>query len=139
MNTALRNTLIVVLLLLTALVALWFVRSFEKASEEITLPAYGEPTYNALYALREALIRDGSKAETRRKLDLPAMQLQPGDTVLMLDDPRLLTPAQVEGLLDWVQFGGHLLLRAPDADEDLDGDDQGLLERLGVVLSLIHI
>lgn len=135
MNTALRNSLIIVLLLLTALIAFWFVRNFEKTSEEITLPAYGEPNYNALYALRETLIRDGSKAETRRQLDLPAMQLQPGDTVLMLDDPRLLTSAQVESLLDWVQFGGHLLLRAPDADEDLDGDEQGLLERLGVVTS----
>lgn len=135
MNTALRNSLIIVLLLLTGLIAFWFVRNFEKSSEEITLPAYGEPTYNALYALRETLIRDGSKAETRRQLDLAAMQLQPGDTVLMLDDPRLLTTAQVDSLLDWVQFGGHLLLRAPDADEDLDGDEQGLLERLGVVTS----
>lgn len=135
MNSALRNSLIIVLLLLTCLIAFWFVRNFERTSEEITLPAYGEPTYNALYALRETLIRDGSKAETRRQLDLPTMQLQPGDTVLMLDDPRLLTPAQVESLLDWVQFGGHLLLRAPDADEDLDGDEQGLLERLGVVTS----
>lgn len=135
MNTALRNSLIIVLLLLTCLIAFWFVRNFEKTSEEITLPAYGEPTYNALYALRETLIRDGNKAETRRKLDLPAMQLLPGDTMLMLDDPRLLTPTQVESLLDWVQFGGHLLLRAPDADEDLDGDEQGLLERLGVVTS----
>ncbi|MGE8232766.1 MAG: DUF4350 domain-containing protein [Stenotrophomonas sp.] len=135
MNAAVRNALIVGLLLLTALIAFWFFRNFEKSSEEITLPAYGEPTYNALYALRETLIRDGVKAETRRKLDLPAMQLQPGDSVLMLDDPRLLTPAQVESLLDWVQFGGHLLLRVPDADEDLDGDEQGLLERLGVVTS----
>ncbi len=134
MSASVRNTVIgVVLLMLVGLIATWFLRSFEKGSEEITLPPYGEPTYNALYALRETLIRDGSKAESRRQLDLPAMQLQPGDTVLMLDDPRQLTPAQVEGLLDWVQFGGHLLLRAPDADEDLDGNEQGLLERLGVV------
>jgi len=134
MSAPVRNTVIgVVLLMLVGLIATWFLRSFEKGSEEITLPPYGEPTYNALYALRETLIRDGSKAESRRQLDLPAMQLQPGDTVLMLDDPRQLTPAQVEGLLDWVQFGGHLLLRVPDADEDLDGNEQGLLERLGVV------
>lgn len=85
MNAAVRNTLVIVLLVLATLVAFWFVRNYEKVSEEVTLPAYGEPTYNALYALREALIRDGSKAETRRQLDLPAMQLQPGDTVLMLD------------------------------------------------------
>ena len=136
MSAPVRNTVIgVVLLMLVGLIATWFLRSFEKGSEEITLPAYGEPTYNALYALRETLIRDGSKAESRRQLDLPAMQLQPGDTVLLLDDPRQLTPAQVEGLLDWVQFGGHLLLRAPNADEDLDGNEQGLLERLGVVTS----
>ena len=44
--------------------------------------------------MRETLIRDGSKAETRRQLDLPAMQLQPSDTVLMLDDPRLLVAAR---------------------------------------------
>lgn len=136
MSAPVRNTVIgVVLLMLVGLIATWFLSSFEKGSEEITLPPYGEPTYNALYALRETLIRDGSKAESRRQLDLPAMQLQPGDTVLMLDDPHQLTPAQVEGLLDWVQFGGHLLLRAPDADEDLDGNEQGLLERLGVLTS----
>lgn len=134
MSPRARNSLIAgLVLLLGAVVLMWFLHSFERVSKEIPLPAYGEPTYNQLYALRETLRRDGGKAETRRQLDLAAMQLQPGDTVLMLDDPRKLSQAQVDGLLDWVQFGGHLLLRAPEADEELDDDDAGLLHRLGVV------
>lgn len=136
MNPGVRNALIAILVLLFGgAVLAWFLHGFERVSTQVPLPAYGEPTYNDLYALRETLRRDGSKAETRRQLDLPAMQLQPGDTVLLLDDPRKLTSTQVEGLLDWVQFGGHLLLRAPRADEELDNDDNGLLPRLGVMPS----
>lgn len=122
-------------LLLAALVGIWFLHNFERRSSQVPVPAYGEPTYNPLYALRETIRRDGGKAESRRRLDLPAMALQPGDTLLMLDDPRQLAPSQVNDLLDWVQFGGHLLLQVPDPDEALDGNEQGLLERLGVVIS----
>ena len=136
MNPGVRNALIAILVLLFGgAVLAWFLHGFERVSTQVPLPAYGEPTYNDLYALRETLRRDGSKAETRRQLDLPAMQLQPSDTVLLLDDPRKLTSTQVEGLLDWVQFGGHLLLRAPKADQELDNDDNGLLPRLGVMPS----
>ncbi|MGH8054822.1 MAG: DUF4350 domain-containing protein [Stenotrophomonas sp.] len=122
-----------VALLLCGVAAAVFLHNYERGSEDITLPAYGEPTYNPLFALRETIRRDGGKAESRRQLDLPSMRLHPGDTVLMLDDPRLLTPTQVDDLLEWVQFGGHLLLRAPDTDEALDGDTNNLLQRLGVV------
>lgn len=118
-------------LLAVGLATLWFLRNFERVPEQINLPAYGEPTYNPLYALREALRRDGIKAESRRTLDLRAMQLQPGDTVLMLDDPRTLATAEAGQLLDWVQQGGHLLLRVPEADPELDRDTT-LLGRLGV-------
>lgn len=120
------------LLVVVALVVVWFLHSFERSSREVPVPAYGEPTYNPLYALRESIRRDGAKAESRRQLNLDAMALQPGDTVLMLDDPRQLTPGQVEQLLDWVQFGGHLLLQVPTPDEELDGNEHGLLERLGL-------
>jgi len=121
-------------LLLAGLATAWFFRNFERGSKDVHLPAYGEPTYNPLYALREALRRDGVQAESRRALDLRAMHLQPGDTVLMLGDPRPLTPTQVERLLDWVQGGGHLLLRVPEADDTLD-TDATLLGRIGVVPS----
>lgn len=139
MKPNVRNAAIAtVAVLIAGLVVLWVLSGFEKKKEEIALPAYGEPTYNPLYALRETLRRDGLTAESRRQLDLPAMRLQPGDSVLILDDPRTLTPSQVTDLLDWVQFGGHLLLQMPKPDEDLDGDDRGLLERLGVQTSEVH-
>ncbi len=134
MNTRGRYSVIALaaLLLCGAVVAL-FLHNSERGSHQITMPAYGEPTYNPLFALRESIRRDGGTAQSRRQLDLPAMQLQPGDTVLMLDDPRLLTASQVNGLLDWVQFGGHLVLRAPRPDDDLDADEDNLLKRLGVI------
>lgn len=136
MKPNVRNAIIAAIaLLIGALVVIWVLSGFEKKKEVITLPAYGEPTYNPLYALRETLRRDGLTAESRRELDLPAMRLQPGDSVLLLDDPRTLTPSQVGELLTWVEFGGHLMLQMPEADEDLDGDDSGLLERLGVLTS----
>lgn len=128
-----RNALIALLaLLLAACVVIWFLRTFERGKHEITLPAYGEPTYNPLFALRESLRKDAVKAESRRQLDLPAMRLQPHDTVLLLDDPRQLLPPQVDALLDWIEFGGHLLLRVPAPDDDIDGDEGALPSRLGL-------
>ncbi|MQP76347.1 DUF4350 domain-containing protein [Stenotrophomonas sp. MYb238] len=128
-----RNALIALAVLLLAGVAvMWFLRSYQRVCEQATLPAYGEPSFNPLFALRETLRRDGVDAETRRTLDLPAMRLQPRDTVLLLDDPRQLAPAQVEQLVGWVEYGGHLLLRMPTPDETLD-DERTLLDRFGIV------
>lgn len=121
----------VLVVLATALALPWFLHNFERVAEEVRLPAYGEPTYNPLYALRETLRRDGITAESRRSLDLRAMQLLPGDSVLMLDDPRVLGPVETGQLLDWVRRGGHLLLRVPRPDPGLDGKTT-LLTRLGI-------
>ena len=133
MSARWRNALIALAALLLAGVAvMWFLRSYQRVCEQATLPAYGEPSFNPLFALRETLRRDGVDAETRRTLDLPAMHLQPRDTVLLLDDPRQLAPGQVEQLVDWVEYGGHLLLRMPKADDTLDGE-QTLFDRFGIV------
>lgn len=130
-----RNALIALAALLLAGVAvMWFLRSYQRVCEPATLPAYGEPSFNPLFALRETLRRDGVDAETRRTLDLPAMRLQARDTVLLLDDPRQLAPEQVDQLADWVEYGGHLLLRMPRADEALDGE-RTLLGRFGITPS----
>lgn len=130
-----RNALIALAVLLLAGVAvMWFLRSYQRVCEPATLPAYGEPSFNPLFALRETLRRDGVEAETRRTLDLPAMRLQARDTVLLLDDPRQLAPEQVEQLADWVEYGGHLLLHMPRADEALDGE-RTLLGRFGITPS----
>lgn len=128
-----RNALIALgVLLLAGVAVMWFLRSYQRVCEQATLPAYGEPSFNPLFALRETLRRDGVDAETRRTLDLQAMRLQPRDTVLLLDDPRQLAPAQVEQLVDWVEYGGHLLLRMPTPDETLD-DERTLLDRFGIL------
>lgn len=136
MSALWRNTALALLaLLLGAILVIWFLRSFERVQEEITMPAFGEPTYNPLFALRESLHKDGVKAESRRQLNLPALSLQPRDTLLMLDDPRQLRQSQMETLLDWVELGGHLLLRVPDADAEVDDGADTLLGRLGIAPS----
>lgn len=129
-----RNGLIATgVLLLAGLLVIWFLRTHERVSEQIPVPAYGEALYNPLYALRETLRIDGVKSESRRRLDLDVMQLQPGDTVLLLEDPRQLVPTDARQLLAWVDAGGHLLLRAPSIDED--DSDSVILTALGVVPS----
>jgi hypothetical protein len=131
-----RNAALLLLALAVGAAAVvWFLRSFERVPEQITLPAYGEPTYNPLFALREALRKEGVSAQSRRQLDLPAMALQPHDTVLMLEDPRQLTRPQVDALLDWVQGGGHLLLQVPAAGDDRPDNPATLLSRLGILPS----
>ncbi|MGV8961443.1 MAG: DUF4350 domain-containing protein [Stenotrophomonas sp.] len=135
MSARWRNLLIAaVAVLLASLFVIWFLRTHERVSEQVPVPSYGEARYNPLYALRQTLRIDGVQAESRRRLDLPAMRLQPGDSVLLLEDPRQLAPAEARQLLDWVGHGGHLLLRVPAADED--GDAPGpLLTGLGIELS----
>lgn len=130
-NAAVALIVLMALLLAGAGVA-WYMHTHQRVCAPVQSPPYGEPTYNPLYALRETLRRDGVKAESLRTLDLQATRLQPGDTVLMLDDPRQLAPNQAAALLDWVGDGGHLLLHVPEADDDLDKDDD-LPSRLGVI------
>jgi len=85
----------------------------EKVVEKIPVPGYGEPTWNPLYALRESLRLDGVQAQSRRDLDLLAMNLQPTDTLVLLGDVRDLAHKQERELLEWVRRGGHLLIQAP--------------------------
>src|SRR3546814_19117640 len=41
-------------------------------------------------------------------------------TVLVLSDPRTLSPEDVDGLLAWVEGGGHLLVRTPPLERGAD-------------------
>lgn len=119
MNSGTRNALIFLLgLLLTSVLAAWFLGRYERAERELVLPPRGEAAYNPLYALRQTLRADGVRAESRQRLDLAAMRLQPHDSVLLLGDPRMLSKADSEALLAWVERGGHLILRTPAADDD---------------------
>jgi len=102
----------------------------ERVEEEIPVPGYGEATWNPLYALRESLLLDGVKAQSRRHLNLPAMNLQPTDTLVLLGDVRELPNKQEYELLEWVRSGGHLLIQAPQWLPVYT--DSVILQRLGV-------
>lgn len=135
MSPRLRNSLIVVVaILLCSLVLIWFLRTHERVKEQTPVPAYGEAAYNPLYALQQALRTDGVNAQSRRRLDLNTMHLQPDDSVLLLDDPRQLTSPDRRRLLEWTASGGHLLLRTPTRDAE-DADTDSLLSELGIALS----
>ena len=119
MNSGTRNALIFLLeLLVTSVLVAWFLGRYERAECELALPPRGEAAYNPLYALRQTLRADGVRAESRHRLDLAAMRLQPHDSVLLFGDPRALSKPDGEALLAWIERGRHLILRTPAAGED---------------------
>lgn len=119
--------------LIVALGVLWFLHTHERVDDTIELPPRGEAAYNPLYALRESLMADGVPARSRQRLQLATVPPGPRDTVLLFSDPGNLLPSEVEALLDWVDAGGHLLVRTPlprrSDDRARPGD---LLARIGV-------
>lgn len=135
MNSGTRNALIFLLgLLVTSVLAAWFLGRYERAERELALPPRGEAAYNPLYALRQTLRADGVRAESRQRLDLAAMRLQPRDSVLLFGDPRALSKPDSDALLAWVERGGHLILRTPAADEDDDTAKLPIFDALDVAL-----
>lgn len=97
--------------------AAWFLHNFHRVEREFPLPPRGEAAYNPLYALRRTLQADGVRAESRQRLDLSAHPLAPRDTLLLYADPRTLAPADADRLLEWVENGGHLILRTPQGSD----------------------
>ncbi|MET0808058.1 MAG: DUF4350 domain-containing protein [Pseudoxanthomonas sp.] len=113
----------------------WFLHTYEKVEREIPLPPRGEAGYNPLYALKKALRADGVKVESRQRIDLSAQQLGEHDTLLILNDPRSMTPVESRKLLEWVASGGHLLLRTPPTRSADEETAVPLLEAVGVLLT----
>ena len=132
-------TRIVLIVLLAAAVigagVAWFLHTYEKVEREIALPPRGEAGYNPLYALKKALQADGIKVESRQRLNLASQQLGAHDTLLILNDPRTMTPTESRRLLEWVADGGHLLLRTPPTASHERETSVPVLEDLGVMLS----
>lgn len=111
----------------------WFLHTYEKVEKEIALPPRGEAGYNPLYALKKTLQADGVSVESRQRLNLATQTLGKRDTLLILNDPRTLTPVESRRLLEWVAEGGHLLVRTPPMAR---GDKElvvPLLESLDVI------
>ncbi|MFC5578994.1 DUF4350 domain-containing protein [Lysobacter niabensis] len=114
----------IVLLALLGVVVLgglagWFLHTYERVERLLPMPRTGEARRNPLYALQVALRKDGVAVQSRRRLQLvasgkePTVALAARDTVVIYNDPRTLTEAEVAGLLRWVEHGGHLVVRTP--------------------------
>ena len=125
----------VVLLVLVGagLIGAWWFNTHERVARVETLPPKGEPTYNPLYALKVALQRHGLRVQSRQRLDLPAMQLKPVDTLVLLGDANALAKGEADALLAWVRAGGHLVLPMLVQDLSIDHDAaKSLYARLGI-------
>ncbi len=135
MNPRARIVLIVSLVLAGAgMIGAWWFNTHELVSRVQTLPPKGEPTYNPLYALKVALQKHGLNVQSRQRLDLPAMQLKAGDTLVMLGDANALASGEADALLQWVRTGGHLVLPMLLQDLSIDHDiEQSLYARLGIL------
>ena len=105
--------IVLVVGVVVALGVAWFLHNYEKVENELHLPPRGEAAYNPLYALKKTLQADGVTVASRQRLDLSTQTLAAGDTLLILNDPRTLTPVESRRLLEWVASGGHLLVRTP--------------------------
>lgn len=114
-------------LLAIGLIAAWWWHTYERVERTIDLPPRGEASYNPLYALKIALQAEGLRAESRQRLRLREIPPGPRDTVLILNDPRTLSQRDVVGLLDWVDGGGHLIVRVPPPDRGSAVARPGLL------------
>ena len=135
MGTGARNALIgTVVIALLALVVAWFLHTYEKVEKQITLPPYGEAGYNPLYALKKTLQAQGITVNSRQRLSMGAEPLGARDTLLILNDPRSMTPVDARHLLDWVASGGHLLLRTPPGITEEDSTIP-VLDALGIFVT----
>lgn len=113
----------------------WWLHTHERVDREVDLPARGEAAYNPLYLLREALRADGVPAQSRQRLQLQEIVPAQRDTLVILSDTRGLSIADVDGLLDWVDAGGHLLVTTPRVSGRFGVPREWeLLQRLGVAL-----
>lgn len=113
----------------------WWLHAYERVDREITLPARGEAAYNPMYLLREALRADGVQAQSRQRLQLQEIVPARRDTIVILNDTRGLSAGDVEGLLAWVDAGGHLVVTTPRVRGRVGvARDWELLQRLGVDL-----
>jgi hypothetical protein len=116
----------------------WWFATHKRVPQEISIPRTGEARFNPLYALKVALEKDDVRVNARRRLQLfagskeePAVRLGARDTVVIYTDPRTLTTREVDGLLEWVENGGHLVVRTPPSDVLLGAHDSvPLLEDL---------
>lgn len=120
--------------LLLGLVVAWFLHTYERVEKQIVLPPRGEASYNPLYALKKTLQAQGITVNSRQRLSLGVHPLGERDTLLILNDPRSMTPVDARLVLEWASGGGHLLLRTPPGMSEEDSTIP-VLDALGILLT----
>ena len=110
----------------------WWMHTYKRVDKTIDLPSKGEASYNPLYALKLALVKDGRRIDSRQRLALDSHPLQPADTLLLLGDTRTLPAADSARLLDWVEAGGHLIMRTPPPGVEIGEDLVPMLSDIGI-------
>ena len=104
-------------LLAVALVAgfiVWWRANYERVETLVDKPRSGEARNNPLYGLKLTLRADHVQVvDDSRPVWDERHALGDKDTVLVFNDASSLSGAQVQRLVDWVERGGHLLMKAP--------------------------
>ncbi len=127
-----KRLLISLLVLVVAGLFTWyFLANYKRVIHDRDLPMQGEARYNPLYALKLSLRAMGQKADSHALVDLKNMKLKSGDTLLLYSPPSGLSESQLDELIEWVEGGGHLILRSP-GDTFLT-DDVTLYTKLGIL------
>lgn len=99
--------LLVLIAVLSAVLGLWLYQNLEQRRVEVYI-GYGTAAQrNPLYMAEIFLTRLGVKAKSIRSLDQLPNPLAPADTLVMTLPTYILSAAEVQRLLDWVQEGGH--------------------------------
>lgn len=114
---------------LAAFIGLFFLL-FEPVSEEIDLGPEAEARENPLLGLERVYTELGLPARSITTLE----RMPPTDHLLVIGGKRwLLTGAETDRVVAWVEAGGHLLVNPPEDVYGGDGTEPPLLfERLGI-------
>lgn len=107
----------VLALLLGVIAALWFNQNLVPYNEEVWI-GYGDAARrNPLYMADHLLSRLGRATRSVPKIPDQPLELPPADTLLLSVPSYMLTAAEVNELLAWVERGGHLLVGVERAHE----------------------
>jgi hypothetical protein len=116
--------------------AVWLFRAtHERIEIKVPMPMRGEALRNPLYALREGLKKDGVPVHSRRGVEVASFSDDPTATVLVHAPLDGLSVPEQTRILDWVEGGGHLLLRLPGKRGE-QAQVPDLLLELGVLEAL---
>lgn len=120
-----------VLILLAAGFGYWLSQNLVRESMTVEKPYSGKARLNWLYAAQRLLTRLGVSAHSVRHPAALPEALDAEDTVILTMPGYALTEDQAQGLLHWVEEGGHLLFTVYQPYEPGQGADR-LLNYLGV-------